>query len=390
MDFSVVWRTVWARMRSVNRGQRVKRLPAALLLLAVGLVAGGIVAGRLPRKPVFPGETWDTIAPWRAGFSRSELNELSWKAGGTGCIVQGGRIVYEWGDTTARNDAASSTKPVYTYLAFQAIEAGRLASLEERVEKWMPEIGELNAALGHKDRAITFHHLLSQTSGYGLEETPGEAFAYNDYGTGLLGYLLYHRVFECPPGEDNALLNGAVLGGAIGFEHGTVVTHKRSRPGRIRISVRDQARFMLLYLRRGSWDGRQVVRPDLYEQQMGYVTPADLPRTSGREAETLEGVETYGGGKNLKNHLGCMGYYWWFNRMTPDGTRFLPDAPPGTFMGSGYGGRFAMIGIPELDLVVVWNDIYDGEEWSPLSEVGRFKVNEVIRELLAARKEGAP
>ncbi len=360
-------------------------------ILVVAAVGGGLAeAWRTPRKPVFPGRTWDTIAPWRAGFSKKRLIELSWKAGGTGCLVQGGRMVYEWGDTRAVNDAASSTKPVYTYLAFQAIEKGRIGSLEERVEKWMPEIGGLNAALGHKDRAISFHDLLSQTSGYGLEEKPGEAFAYNDYGTGLLGYLLYHRVFECPPGEDNALLNGEVLGRAIGFEHGTVVTHKRSRPGRIRISARDQARFMLLYLRRGNWDGQQVVRPDLYEQQMAYVTSAGLPRTSGREAETLEGVESFGGGKNLKNHLGCLGYYWWFNRMTPDGKRMLPDAPPGTFMGSGYGGRFAMIGMPELDLVVVWQDIYDGEDWAPLSETGRFKVNEVIRELLAARKEGAP
>ena len=73
--------------------------------------------------------------------------------------------------------------------------------------------------------------------------------------------------------------------------------------------------------------------------------------------------------------------------------RLLPDAPPGTFLGSGYGGRFAMVAIPELDLVAVWLGVYPGIDksaWSPFSEVGRFKVNELLRELLAARTGAIP
>jgi CubicO group peptidase (beta-lactamase class C family) len=360
---------------------------AALLLISTA-VAGGMVEAWLARRgPAVPGQRWARISPRHAGFSREKLVELAWKAGGAGCIVKGGRMVFEWGDTAAVNDAASSTKPFYTFLAFKAIEEGRLESLDDRAVAWLPELGELNADLGHKDRAITFHHLLSQTSGYGLEEKPGEAFAYNDFNTGLLGYLLYHRVFEMPPGEDNALLNGAMLGEAIGFEHGTLVTHQRSRPARIRISVRDQARFMLLMLRGGRWGERQLLREDLFAQMMAFALPPDLPRTSGAESEHLEEIESFGGGLNLKNHLGCLGYYWWFNHKTPDGERLLPDAPPGAFMGSGYGGRFVMMAIPEEDLVVVWQDIYDGEDWAPFSENGRIKVNEVIRELLQARTE---
>ncbi len=66
----------------------------------------------------------------------------------------------------------------------------------------------------------------------------------------------------------------------------------------------------------------------------------------------------------------------------------LPDAPPGTFFGSGYGGRFVMMAIPEWDLVAVWLGVFPGIEktaWSPFSEVGRFHVNAMLRELRAAR-----
>jgi CubicO group peptidase (beta-lactamase class C family) len=379
----------------MNNGSRQRRLRTVLrrlaFLLAGALLAGGMTELYLARRgPAFPGRRWERLSPWRAGFSRKKLVELAWKAGGTGCIVQGGRMVFEWGEPAAQHDAASSTKPFYTFLAFQALAQGRMQSLDDRAAAWLPELGGLNAALDYKDQDIRFRHLLSQTSGYGLEEKPGEAFAYNDYATGLLGFLLYHRVFAMPPGEDNALLNGELLGRAIGFEHGTVVTHKRSRPGRIRISARDQARFALLYLRGGSWAGRPVIAPELFAEQMAYRIPPEVPRTAGREVEILEEAESYGGGRDLKNHLGCLGYYWWFNRTTPDGTRLLPDAPPGTFMGSGYGGRYAMIVMPEEDLVVVWHDIYNGEDWAPLSENGRFKVNEVVRELRQARTGAEP
>ena len=71
-------------------------------------------------------------------------------------------------------------------LTFKAIELGLIGSLDEPILRWAPEIGNLNADLGYKDRAITFRHLLNQTSGYGLAEKPGEAFAYNDFATGLL------------------------------------------------------------------------------------------------------------------------------------------------------------------------------------------------------------
>jgi len=355
--------------------------------LAVGLVALAAAGWGVwrARTAGFPGRHWAWTTPEAAGFSAAKLAEFSRKAGGAGCLVCGGRMFHAWGDVANRHDVASSSKPVYAFLTFKAIEEGRLASLDEPVAKFMPGLDQLNPDLGFKDREITFRHLLSQTSGYGLAEKPGEAFAYNDYGTGLLIWTVLHEVFKTPWKLFDEVLDGPRLGLAIGFEDQPDLNGSHAHMGRLRMSARDQARFALLYLRGGEWRGRRVLRADLFAEAMDGLLSPNFPRTSGVESRTLNKPGSIGGGKNLKTHLGCLGYFWWHNETTPDGTRLLPDAPADLFMGSGYGGRFAMVIVPELDLVAVWQNVHEDEDWSPLSEVGRFKVNEMLRELLAAR-----
>jgi hypothetical protein len=41
--------------------------------------------------------------------------------------------------------------------------------------------------------------------------------------------------------------------------------------------------------------------------------------------------------------------------------------------------------IPSQELVVAWQDIYPDEDWIPLDETGRHRLNQTIRALLAAR-----
>ena len=365
-----------------------RRAKWGALGLALAVLAAAALGSAWRAQPAgFPGRQWAAQTPEAAGFSAEKLAEFSARAGGSGCIVRGGNMIHAWGDVTNRHDVASSVKPIYAFLAFKAIESGRLPSLDEPVAKWMPALAELNPDRGGKDRGITFRHLLDQTSGYGLAEGPGAAFAYNDYGTGLLVWTLLHEVLRTPWKQFDDVLNGDWLGEAVGFEDRPDMNHQGSHLGRIRISVRDMARFALLYQRGGTWRGRTVLREDLFRQALAGSLPVDFPRTAGIEARHLRRVATIGGGKNQKNHLGCLGFFWWFNRPTPDGARLLPDAPPGTFLGSGYGGRFAMVVVPELDLVAVWHAVYKdtGETWSPFSEIGRFKVNAMLREMLAAQ-----
>lgn len=377
---------------NVRFGRRWMAFGALAALIAAG-VAGSISQALAARRSIYPGQHWSWKAPEEAGFSRHALHDFSQRVGGTGCLVHGGEMIYAWGDVTFRGDVASACKPIYAHLVLQAVQDGRIESLDEPVMRWVPELAELNADLDHKDRGITFRHLLRQNSGYGFQERPGAAFAYNDFATGLLMWTLFYRVHDLPPARYDELLNGRELGAVLGFEDRPTATHPNSPRGRIRISARDLARFMLLYLRGGVWNGQRLMRADLFREALGGGLPHALPRTAGVDAEMLPPVwKSFGGGKDEKNHLGCLKNYWWFNQITPDGTRLLADAPPGTFFGSGYGGRFAMVAIPERDLVAVWLGVYpdlDKSAWSPFSEVGRFKVNELLRELLAARTEAA-
>lgn len=356
--------------------------------LATVVAAAAFAAWRaVERRPVFPAEQWSWKTPEAAGFSGEKLAAFSETVGGAGCLVHGGEMIFAWGEIDQRRNMASSVKPIYAFLTYKAIETGRLGSLDDPVANWVPELDDLNAAAEYKDREITFRHLLEQTSGYGLEEEPGEAFAYNDYATGLLVWALFYRVYDRPPKAYDEILNGELLGAALGFEDAPTAVSPRVPRGRIRISLRDQARFALLYQRGGIWRGRRFLREDLFRQALGPPLPDEFPRTAGAETEHLEEVAPIGGGKDAKHHAGSLGHFWWHNDRTPDGTRLLPDAPPGTFLGVGYGGRSAMVAIPELDFVAVWNDVdlHSGEVWSPFCAIGRFKVNGLLRELLAAR-----
>ncbi len=367
----------------------VKRAGCLLVLacvLAVGVWWMG-AEGRIPDRERVPGRHWSRISPAEAGFSVDQLDAIAAEAGGVGCIVQHGRLVYEWGDTLFRNDVASSIKTFYTFWVLQAVQNGRLQSLDDRVLNWVPALAVLNADLGFKDRKITFRHLLEQSSGYGLTERPGEAFAYNDFGTGLLTWTVLNQLSGLPPEQVDDLLNGEGLGKAIGFEHQPTLLHPFSKDSRIRISVQDLARFGLLFLRDGKWDGTEVLREDLFDLALTPPRHPRLPRTSGVETEHWETVPSFGGGMNLKDSLGCLGYYWWFNRKTADGSLLLPAAPLGTFMGMGYGGRFCFVLIPELDMEIVWVDVYREENWSPFDTVGRSHVNKLLGQFLQARTE---
>jgi len=340
---------------------------------------------RIPDCERVPGQHWFRMAPAEAGFSVDRLDALAAKIGGAGCIVQGGQLVYEWGDTVIRNDIASSVKPFYTFWVLQAVQNGILQSLDDRVVDWVPEIADLNEELGFKNREITFRHLLEQVSGYGLTEKPGEVFAYNDEGSGLLAWTVMYRLFKLSPGQADTLLNGEGLGQAIGFEDQPTLLYPNTKYGRVRISTRDLARFGLLFLRRGQWGDTEVLREDLLAQALHEPRSPPLPRTSGVEVPCLRRIPAFGGSRNLKGSLGCLGYYWWFNHETPDGSLLLPAAPPDTFLGVGFGGRYCFILIPELDLEIVWIDIYGKEQWSPFDIIGRFHVNDLLQEFLQAR-----
>ena len=124
--------------------------------------------------------------------------------------------------------------------------------------------------------------------------------------------------------------------------------------------MRDFARFGLLYLNRGTWNGRQVISEELAEMAVSQPLPPHLPRDSFVPAEMIMDQRSLGSEQvpdNQNEHSGSYSWCWWINGIDAVGRRYLPSAPPDTFCAAGDdNGRRGMAVIPSEDIVLVWND----------------------------------
>jgi hypothetical protein len=307
---------------------------------------------------VYPGATWDFRTPAEAGMSASALESFADYVGGRGCVVRGGTMVHAWGDQGARADVASACKPLFSHFLFVAIEDGRLAGPSAPVVDHEPRLADLNAGLGHKDRGIEWRHLANQTSCYGVREAPGTAFDYSDYNMALFFDTLFLGVFGSTwDAVDDEVLRPRLTDVLQCEDDPTfMIFGAGDRPGRTGLSVRDFARFGLLYLREGRWRDVQLLSAEHVRLLTGSPTGNEVPRTAGEAAEMIPGQRSIGGGNNQTDHLGSYSYAWWTNGTDRDGLRHWPDAPADAYGAFGHGGPRALVVIPSLDLVVSWND----------------------------------
>src|SRR5262249_19879873 len=216
-----------------------------------------------------------------------------------------------------------------------------------------------------KDGEITWRHLASQTSGYGLSDAPGAAYSYNDFALALYYDTLIRNVYR----QDGTRVLKEQLGDVLGFQdrYTFEAFGAGDRPGRLAISPRDLARFGLLYLRGGKWHDKQILKPELVHLALHSPLRNDIPLTKGQESEMLPKQRSLGGSKNI-TPIGP-GYYsfnWWLNGVDKNGQRLYVDAPPDTFVALGHGGERGLWVIPSLDMGVAWNDAkIDDHDASP-------------------------
>jgi CubicO group peptidase (beta-lactamase class C family) len=325
-----------------------------VLFAAWALVAWFAVAGRAEEKAqvVFPAAEWEKRAPEEVGLSAEKLKALADLAGGRGCVVRHGYLVYAWGDASKSGDIASAVKPILSTLLLLAVQQEKIKSFDAKVADFEPRLADLNKG---KDAGITWRHLASQTSGYGLNEAPGEAYSYNDFALALYYDTLMHKVYQ----QDGTRVLKEQLGDVLGFQdkYTFEAFGPDDRPGRLAISVRDLARFGLLYLRGGKWKDKQLLKPESVRLALSSVVPADLPRTHGKDVDMLPKQRSLGGSKNITPAgPGCYSFNWWLNRTDKDGKRLYVDGPPDLYVAQGHGGERALWVIPSLDLIVAWND----------------------------------
>jgi len=309
-------------------------------------------------KMVYPGRTWERKKPSEAGLDEQKLKEMSDYAGGFGCVVRGGCIVYTWGDPSNRKDVASAVKPLYTHFLLKAVESGKLKGFDEPVSNVEPRLKSLSKALGYKDREITWRHLCNQVSCYGVAERPGRAYDYSDWNMALFFDSLFLKVYGTSWNKvDSQILRPGLTDLLQCEDKPTFMAFGTgNRPGRLAISPRDFARFGLLYLRKGKWKDKQLVTAEHAKLAVSSPLPISIPRTKGAKGEMIKGQRSIGGGNNQCDHNGNYSSAWWVNGKGRDGTRNWPDVRSDVYGCFGHGDIRAMVVMPSLDLIVCWND----------------------------------
>ena len=291
----------------------------------------------------------------------------------TGVILRHGYLIAEWGEPDRVDPTFSVAKSVLSTVAALAAEEGRIALDDEVWRSQAPvtvlgDVGpdadpaELGTATtvdlfaGAHNRAITWDHLLRQTSAWRGElwgkpdwvdrpdrdpETwldttraaPGTAWEYNDTRVNVLALALLNvwqrplpavlreRVMDpigaSPTWRWHGYRNSWVLLDGQAVQSVSGGTHWG---GGLWVSAHDLARFGLLTLRRGRWGDRQIV-PDAWFDTALAPTPA-------------------------KPDYGVMNYF-----LNTDRQRF-PTASPEAYAHLGAGANVVVVD-PRHDLVIV-------------------------------------
>ncbi len=228
-------------------------------------------------------------------------------------------------------DVASAQKSVTSYLAGVA-QAKGLLNFEEPVSKYL---GEGWSKAEKKDEAkITVRHLLSMSSGLDakleFQAEAGKKWLYN-----TTAYSQLHPVLEKATGKDMNTITSEWITAPIGMTNSRWVKRPFAREGVSANAVgfattpRDLARFGLLVIQDGLWNGKDLLN------NPQYLKTAFSPSQDMNKA---------------------YGFLWWLNGqpLTRGGKMqksLIPAAPKDLFAAQGALGRKLYI-VPSLDLVI--------------------------------------
>ena len=253
-------------------------------------------------------------------------------------------------DAATLHDLRSVSKSVTSALFGIAIASGEISDIEAPVLSYFPEYRALQTA----DRMrIRLRHVLSMSSGLEWDEDsrpygdPQNSETAMDAADDRAQFVL-SRPISAPPGErfrysgGDTLLLAAVIERAtkmrldkyaekvlfrpLGVERYDWIRYPDGTPiaaSGLRLLPRDMAKFGVLYLNRGQWQGVQIVPEAWVKASMTAQT---------KVADRPFGFQNYG-------------YQWWLGTARD-------EAHTPWIMAVGYGGQRIML-IPSLDLVMV-------------------------------------
>ncbi len=280
-------------------------------------------------------------------------------------VVRHGAIVAEWYEDGADADTYGASwsvaKSFTSTLIGMAIDDGDIPGVAVPLTDYYPQWKGTDRA------AIDLEHVLHMATGlkwneeYSVNNANDSDVAKLVFTTeSPLAYVLERPVIAEPDtvfnysSGDTLLLSG-VLEQATGMSAGDYAEKKlfaplgmdsaewwRAKTGEtltyccLDMTSRDFARFGLLWLHGGAWQGKQLV-------------PEDWVSASLTPASVYEGY----------------GYQWWLEGST------TPGLPADLFAALGHDGQFIYI-VPSLDLVVVRNGHYDKDLGEPIADPTLF------------------
>ncbi|MFO7997942.1 MAG: serine hydrolase, partial [Bacteroidales bacterium] len=254
------------------------RKGAGIFRFAVVLLAAGFFSCAETAE-YFPGESWERAeTPEQLGFNSEKLGEARDYSATINTsavmIVSGGRIVDEWGETDRKFMTHSIRKSFLSALFGNYVEDGTIdldLSMEQIGIDDDPPLSPLERTATIRDcikaRSGIYHDALYESQGMkalkptGLVVRPGTFWYYNNWDFNALGTIFEQltgkKIFEAlkheiadPIGmEDFEVEDGWYVEGEESV-HPAYPFH---------ISARDLARFGLLMLREGRWEGEQLV-----------------------------------------------------------------------------------------------------------------------------------
>lgn len=325
---------------------------------------------------------WPVADDTEAAVWQRHLAVLPELVAGSGFVAHRGRAVYRWGNDHHPHYVASAMKVFFSVLLLHALEQGLVDDLHSPVADVLPELGQLDEG---RDGAITWHQLATMTSGYGVAEGPGEAYAYNDYAVQLFYDVLVDQVF----GKDGDKLLLKHVAGPLGWEdRATFRAFGDDGPEpKMRVSARDLAKFGQWLLDGslvGAAEPRPLLSPDTIAKLTSLAVDESVPMTTGRRGPMLPDQGTVGGGEpNLMTMgPGRYGLHLWHNR-DPGGGRLIPDAPEGSLLAIGKLGESVLWVIPEWQVVIAWTNSGVTDQERAISDPDAA-FNRVARRLAAA------
>jgi CubicO group peptidase (beta-lactamase class C family) len=349
---------------------RLKRMGKRSVLIASLLLAWAVDANA--QSSALPSAEWKRLAePEQAGWSGENLakirDSLEQIGSTSAMIVQHGVVVAAWGDIAHRSNLHSCRKSLLNALIGIAVADGKI-NLDDTLAKL--GIDDKKPSLTEEEKQATVRELLEARSGVyhptvyetlGMEEkkpprgshAPGTFWYYNNWDFNTLGYI-----YEQATGKKIFDAFSREIAQPIGMQdfrvhdgHYFTGSDTRFPAYPFEMSARDLARFALLYLRGGKWNGTQVV-------------PEDWVKASTHPYSDSES--------------GGYGYLWW----TGDSASGAPQEivfPKGSFWAEGSLGQYAVV-VPSLDLIVV-NRV---DEKMTKRTVHKGQMSQLVRMVVAA------